>query len=159
MWIFWNSIYLFVFLKCFGVADSPYLFTGDSWVSVGRRAEDQVIKDGGVRCDADTATHHHRYLELVPILIAAAEWTLDSKCNNYVVFLFIYKLLKQNPKTWHSGHTDTSSKECKEFFTLFSVAFQGYSYKGRNNFLVSTSKVLELWYDTTRSSHAAQMLK
>ena len=45
-----------------------YLFARHSGVSVGRRAEDEVVEDGGVGRDADAGADHHRNLELVPIL-------------------------------------------------------------------------------------------
>ena len=44
------------------------LLAGHARVTVGRRAEDEVIEDGGVRCHADPAAYHHGNLELVPVL-------------------------------------------------------------------------------------------
>ena len=44
------------------------LLAGHARVTVGRRAEDEVIEDGGVRRHADPAAYHHGNLELVPVL-------------------------------------------------------------------------------------------
>lgn len=55
-----------------------YLFTSDPGIAIGGGAKDQVVKDGGVRRDADAAAHHHRHLELVPVLVATTKWTLYS---------------------------------------------------------------------------------
>lgn len=59
-----------------------YLLAGDAGVSVGGGAEHEVVEDGGVGRDADTAAHHHRHLELVPVLIATSERTLDPTHDN-----------------------------------------------------------------------------
>lgn len=66
----------------------PYLFTGDSWVSVGGGSKHEVVKYRGVGRDSDTAAHHHCHLELVPVLVATTEWTLDPKENGDYEFSF-----------------------------------------------------------------------
>lgn len=67
-------------LKClasiFVLSSCAHLLTRDSRIPVGGRAEHEVVQHGGVRSDADTTAHHHRDLELVPVLIPAAERAL-----------------------------------------------------------------------------------
>ena len=53
---------------------------------VGGGSEDEVVEDGGVRSDADAAADHHGHLELVPVLVAAAERALDSNLLSVEVF-------------------------------------------------------------------------
>ena len=54
-----------------------YLFAGDARVAVGGGAEDEVVEDGGVGRDADAAADHDGHLELVPVLVAAAEGSVQ----------------------------------------------------------------------------------
>ena len=61
---------------------SQYLFTRHSRISVCGRAEHKVVEDGSVRGDADAAAHHDSDLELVPVLVAAPERTLDFDLND-----------------------------------------------------------------------------
>jgi len=55
-----------------------YLLAGDPGVPIGGGAEDQIVEDGGVGRDSDAAAHHHRDLELVPVLVAAPVRTFQT---------------------------------------------------------------------------------
>lgn len=57
---------------------STHLLTRNPRVAVRRRSEDQVVEDGGVGRDSDASADHHRDLELVPVLVAAAEGTFQT---------------------------------------------------------------------------------
>ena len=61
---------------------TQYLFTRDPRISVCGRAKHKVVEDGSVRGDADAAAHHDSDLELVPVLVAAPERTLDFDLND-----------------------------------------------------------------------------
>jgi hypothetical protein len=65
------------------------LFAGHAGVAIRRGAEDQVVEDGGVGGDADAAADHHRHLELVPVLVAAAEGALDADLWRVVLVLLL----------------------------------------------------------------------
>ena len=47
---------------------STRLLARHSRVPIGGGAEDEVIEDGGVRCDTDAGADHDSDLELVPVL-------------------------------------------------------------------------------------------
>ena len=66
-----------------------HLLASNSWVSVGRRAKDQIVKDRRVWRNTDTTANHNRHLELVPILIASAEWTLNLDLGRVVFVLLL----------------------------------------------------------------------
>ena len=69
-------------------------------VSVGRGSEHKVVEDGGVGRDPDTAAHHHRHLELVPVLVAAAVRTLDPDLGRVglVLLLVVDRLVEEVPE-------------------------------------------------------------
>lgn len=72
-----------------GGSRHPHLLARDSGVSVGGRAEDQVVEDGRVRSHADSSAHHHRDLELVPVLVAASERTFQPDLEDAQVVSFL----------------------------------------------------------------------
>ena len=70
-----------------GSSSIAYLLAGNPGVPISGGAEHEVVEYGGVRRDADAAAHHHGHLELVPVLVAAAERTLDPKWTMELVVL------------------------------------------------------------------------
>lgn len=77
------------------------LLTSDTGVSVGAGAEHQIIEDGSVRSDTDTTANHNSHLELVPVLIAAAEGSFNA--DLWLVLRIIIagvKVIAQLPGPW-----------------------------------------------------------
>lgn len=70
--------------RCVRASADPvaYFFTRHSGIAVGRRAEHQIVEDGRVRGDAYAASDHDRHLELVPVLVSAAERSLEAYLRN-----------------------------------------------------------------------------
>ena len=58
------------------------LLAGHARVSVGRGPEHEVVEDGGVGRDPDAGADHDGHLELVPVLVAAPEGSLDAHLGN-----------------------------------------------------------------------------
>ena len=65
------------------------LFARDTRIPIRRGAEHQVVQDGGVRGHPDAAAHHDGHLELVPVLIATSEGTLDPHLGRVVLVFFL----------------------------------------------------------------------
>ena len=53
-------------------------------VPVGRGPEHEVVEDGGVGRDPDAGADHDGHLELVPVLVAAPEGSLDAHLGNHL---------------------------------------------------------------------------
>jgi hypothetical protein len=53
---------------------------------IGGRSKDQIVEDGCVGGDPDAAAHHDRHLELVPVLVAAAEGSLNANLEQTIFF-------------------------------------------------------------------------
>lgn len=56
--------------------DEVDFFASHPRVPIGGGTEDKIIEDGSVGGDSDPSSNHHSHFELVPILIATAEWSL-----------------------------------------------------------------------------------
>ena len=65
------------------------LFTGNAGVTIGGGTKDQIVEDGGVGGHPDAPAHHDGYLELVPVLVAAAERTFDADLGRVVFVLLL----------------------------------------------------------------------
>ena len=65
------------------------LLAGHPWVPVRRRAEHQVVEHAGVRGDTDATSHNDGHLELVPVLVAAAEGSFDADLGRVVFVLLL----------------------------------------------------------------------
>ena len=112
-------------------------------VSVGRGPEHEVVEDGGVGRDPDTAAHHHRHLELVPVLVAAAVRTLDPDLGRVglVLLLVVDRLVKEVPELPGPGpHSlDVDLQE-----VLMGGACQGHAVKLLNTFFM---KIMNLIFE------------
>lgn len=76
-----------------------YLLAGYSGVSIGGCSEDEVVEYGSVGRHPDATAHHHCHLELVPVLVTAAEWTLDpvnSMSNAFISYSYYHKYYNFN---------------------------------------------------------------
>ena len=49
--------------------------------------ENQIVKNGGVRGDADTPAHHDGYFEFVPILVTATKGAFNAYFGRIVLVL------------------------------------------------------------------------
>ena len=65
------------------------LFTGNAGVTIGGGTKDQIVEDRGVGGHPDAPAHHDGYLELVPVLVAAAERTFDADLGRVVFVLLL----------------------------------------------------------------------
>jgi hypothetical protein len=61
---------------------------------VGGCSKDQIVEDGCVGGDPDAAAHHDCHLELVPVLIAAAEGSLNANLEQTKSFFLIFNEVK-----------------------------------------------------------------
>jgi len=65
------------------------LFTGNAGVTIGGGTKDQIVEDGGVGGHPDAPAHHDGHLELVPVLVTAAERTFDADLGRVVFVLLL----------------------------------------------------------------------
>ena len=65
------------------------LFTGNAGVTIGGGTKDQIVEDGGVGGHPDAPAHHDGHLELVPVLVAAAERTFNADLGRVVFVLLL----------------------------------------------------------------------
>ena len=64
-------------------------FAGHPRVAIGGGAENQVVQYWSVGRDADAPAHHHRHLELVPVLVPASKGTLNAHFWGVIFVLFL----------------------------------------------------------------------
>ena len=67
--------------------------------------ENQIVKNGGVRGDADTPAHHDGYFEFVPILVTATKGAFNAYFGRIVLVLLFainsfVKAEKKIEKKW-----------------------------------------------------------
>ena len=65
------------------------LFTGNAGGTISRGTKDPIVEDGGVGGHPDAPAHHDGHLELVPVLVAAAERTFDADLGRVVFVLLL----------------------------------------------------------------------
>ncbi len=63
-----------------------------AFLPVGGCSKDQIVEDGRVGGDPDAAAHHDRHLELVPVLIAAAEGSLNANLEQTKSFKIVNEI-------------------------------------------------------------------
>lgn len=84
--ILFNS---FIFVKRYLLTFYAHLLTRDTRISVSRRSKYEVVEHRSVRGDPDPSPHHHRDLELVPILVPAAKRALNTNFRIFVLRIII----------------------------------------------------------------------
>ena len=70
-----------------------YLFTSDARVSIGGGAKHQIVQNGSIGRDANSATNHHCHFVFIPVLIAATKWALQTNLWWWRIRWYINKVV------------------------------------------------------------------
>jgi hypothetical protein len=76
------------------------LFARHTRIAISRGSKDQIVQNGCIRSDTNATANHDSHFELVPVLVATTERTLNPDFRRVllVLFLIIKRLVKAERK-------------------------------------------------------------